>query len=186
MIYGYARVSTTAQKLTGNGLDVQTEELKNNGAEVIYADAYTGKEIQRPEFSKLLAELKPGDRLVVCKLDRIARTATEGYELVEKLLQEDISVHVLNMGLLDNSLTGKLILHIMFAFAEFERSLIVERTSAGRAIAKEKGVQFGRKKKYTEAQISHAVELANTLSVKKASTLTGISESTIKRAKYGY
>ena len=74
--------------------------------------------------------------MVVTKLDRIARSAMQGIELVQKLLDRGITVHVLNMGLLDNTPTGKLIRNIMLAFAEFERDMIVERTQEGKAIAK--------------------------------------------------
>lgn len=134
MIYGYARVSTTGQARDGNSLEAQDEALKNAGAEKIYSEAFTGTKMNRPQFEALLSEIKSGDRLIVTKLDRIARSATEGFEIIHSLLEKGIEVHVLNMGLLDNTPTGKLITHIMFAFAEFERDMIVERTAEGRAI----------------------------------------------------
>ena len=80
--------------------------------------------------------LQAGDKLVVTKLDRIARSASQGIELVQTLLDKGITVHVLNMGLLDNTPTGKLIRNIMLAFAEFERDMIIERTQEGKAIAR--------------------------------------------------
>ena len=90
--------------------------------------------MHRPELDRLIPSLQAGDTLVITKLDRIARTAAQGSTLIDGLLQQNISVHVLNMGLMDNSPTGKLIRHILFAFAEFERDMIVERTQEGRQI----------------------------------------------------
>jgi DNA invertase Pin-like site-specific DNA recombinase len=90
------------------------------------------------------------DKLIVTKLDRIARTAITGFETVKGLLDRGVSVHVLNMGLIDNTPTGRLILHIMLSFAEFEREMIKERTAAGKAIARQKpGYKEGRPKQIT-------------------------------------
>ena len=145
MIYGYARVSTAGQDLYGNGLESQIEQLKEAGAQIIYKEHFTGTTMDRPEFDKLRAALKPGDWLVVAKLDRIARTASKGYEAVKDLLDEGVSVHVLNIGLIDNSPTGRLMLHVMLAFAEFERDMIVQRTTEGKEIARQKpGFKEGR------------------------------------------
>ena len=82
-----------------------------------------------------VTKLELGDKLIVTKLDRIARTATSGYETVKELLNCRVSVHVLNMGPIDNTPTGGVILHIMLSFAEFEREMIKERITAGKAIA---------------------------------------------------
>lgn len=122
--------------------------------------------------------------MVVTKLDRIARSATQGIELVQKLLDRGIVVHVLNMGLMDNTPTGKLIRNIMLAFAEFERDMIVERTQEGKAIAKQNpDFKEGRPKKFSKAQVSHAVELLDEYSYKQVEQMTGISKSTLIRAK---
>ena len=75
MIYGYARVSTTGQERDGNSIDGQIAELKAAGCEQIFHDSYTGTKMERPEFTKLVNLLQNGDRLVVTKLDRFARTA---------------------------------------------------------------------------------------------------------------
>ena len=136
MVYGYARVSTQMQAKDGNSLEVQKRLLKEKGAEEIYSDAFTGTKAHRPELDKLLDKLQAGDKLVITKLDRIARSASQGIDLIQSLLDKGITVHVLNMGLLDNTPTGKLIRTIMLAFAEFERDMIVERTQEGKAIAK--------------------------------------------------
>jgi DNA invertase Pin-like site-specific DNA recombinase len=146
MIYGYARVSTVGQKNDGNSLEEQSNRLVENGAAKIYVDAFTGTKVDRPEFSKLLQVVRDGDTIMATKLDRISRSASQGIELVDKLLSRGVSVHILNMGVMNNTPTGKLIRNIMFSFAEFERDMIVERTSEGKAIARQReGYHEGRK-----------------------------------------
>ena len=131
--------------------------------------------------------IQSGDTLIITKIDRIARTATEGFELVQTLLERGVSVHVLNMGLIDQSPTGKLILHIMLAFAEFERDMIVERTSEGKAIAKAnaeaQGKKFfeGRPQKFSKEQKEHALKLLENYSYTEVVKMTGISKSTLIR-----
>ena len=184
MLYGYARVSTRGQAKDGNSLEAQENALRSAGATKIYADAFTGTKTNRPELDKLMAVMQSGDTMVVTKLDRIARSATQGIELVQKLLDRGIVVHVLNMGLMDNTPTGKLIRNIMLAFAEFERDMIVERTQEGKAIAKQNpDFKEGRPKKFSKAQVSHAVELLDEYSYKQVEQMTGISKSTLIRAK---
>ena len=184
MVYGYCRVSTQMQARDGNSLEAQKKLLIENGAEKIYSDAFTGTKAHRPELDKLLAVLKAGDKLVITKLDRIARSASQGIELVQTLLDKGITVHVLNMGLLDNTPTGKLIRNIMLAFAEFERDMIIERTQEGKAIAKRQpDFREGRPKLYNKKQIQHALELLQDHSYRQVTELTGISKSTLIRAK---
>ena len=184
MVYGYCRVSTQMQARDGNSLEAQKQLLKENGAEKIYSDAFTGTKAHRPELDKLLSVLQPGDKLVITKLDRIARSASQGIELVQTLLDRGIIVHVLNMGLLDNTPTGKLIRNIMLAFAEFERDMIIERTPEGKAIAK-KQPDFieGRPRLYNRKQIQHALRLLQDHSYRQVAEMTGISKSTLIRAK---
>lgn len=136
MVYGYARVSTKGQDLYGNSLERQEEDLTNAGCSVIYHDSYTGTKMDRPEFAKLMQTLKSGDRLVVTKLDRFARTTSGGIDTIKELLDRGVGVHILNMGLIDNTPTGRLIVTVLLAFAEFERDMIVERTQAGKEVAK--------------------------------------------------
>jgi len=184
MIYRYARVSTQMQAKDGNSLEAQERLLRKNGAEEIYADAFTGTKTHRPELARLLDELQAGDTLVVTKLDRIARSASQGIELIQSLLDREITVHVLNMGLLDNTPTGKLIRTIMLAFAEFELDMIVERTQEGKAIArKQPDYREGRPRLYGRKQIKHALELLEDHSYKQVTGMTGISKSTLIRAK---
>lgn len=184
MIYGYARVSTTEQAKDGNSLEAQKTALKEAGAQVIYSDAFTGTKSHRPGLEKLLGKLQPGDTLVTSKLDRLARSVTDGVKLINGLLERGVVVHVLNMGLMDNTPTGKLIRTVMLAFAEFERDMIVERTQEGRAIARQReDYREGRPPKYKKAQIDHALELLVDHSYKQVEEITGISKSTLIRAK---
>lgn len=179
MKYGYARVSTLHQDL-----EAQLQALDKEGCDKIYSDKFTGTKTDRPKFNKLLQELKEGDTLVVTKLDRFARTTADGINTVKSLFEKGIKVHVLNMGLIEDTPTGRLILSVMLAFAEFERDMIVERTQEGKAIAKQKeDFREGRPKKFTKKQIKHALMLLETHSYKQVEEITGISKSTLIRAK---
>jgi len=179
MKYGYARVSSINQDLEG-----QIRALKKEGCEEIYCDKFTGSKTKRPEFTKLLQVLKEGDTLVITKMDRLARTAADGIHTIKDLFERDIKVHVLNMGLIEDTPTGRLILHIMLSFSEFERDMIVERTQEGKMIAKQKpDFREGRPKKYGRRQIEHALLLLETHSYKQVESMTGISKSTLIRAK---
>ncbi|WP_195269294.1 recombinase family protein [Eubacterium sp. 1001713B170207_170306_E7] len=184
MIYGYARVSTKGQAKDGNSLESQERQLKDNGAQVIYKDSFTGTKKERPELSKLLAEIKKGDTLIVTKLDRIARSMSQGSELVNSLISKGIKVNILNIGTMDNTPTSNLIRNIFFAFAEFERDMIVERTQEGKAIAKNNpDFKEGRPKKYSKQQLEHALSLLKNNSYSQVEKMTGISKSTLIRAK---
>lgn len=136
MIYGYARVSTKGQDKYGNGLEVQEKQLRDNGAETIYYESFTGTKKSRPELNKLMSVLKEGDTVIVSKLDRIARSTRDGLDIIEELLAKGVSINILNMGKFDNSPTGKLMRTVFFAFAEFERDMIVQRTTEGKELCK--------------------------------------------------
>lgn len=148
MIYGYARVSSKGQDKYGNGLEVQEKQLRENGAEVIYYESFTGTKKSRPELNKLMSVLKEGDTIIVAKLDRIARSTRDGLDIIEELLNKGVSINILNMGKFDNSPTGKLMRTVFFAFAEFERDMIVQRTLEGKEICKaDPNWREGRKRK---------------------------------------
>lgn len=185
MIYGYARVSTAAQGRDGNSLEDQVAALQKYGCHQIIEEAFTGKTMDRPKFQKLLELLKEGDTLVVCKLDRFARTAIEGVQTVRELFERGIRVHILNMGLIENTLTGNLILTVMLAFAEYERGMIVERTQTGKAAARQDpNFRDGRPKKFTPEQLQLGLTLLEQgKTYKQIQHLTGISKSTLIRAK---
>lgn len=184
MIYGYTRVSTKGQARDGNSLEAQENALRDAGATRIFSDAFTGTKSHRPQLDALLGVLEAGDTIVVTKLDRIARSASQGMELVQSLLDKGICVHVLNMGRMDNTPTGRLIRNVMLAFAEFERDMIVERTQEGKSIAKMKDdFREGRPHKFSNAQITHALSLLGSYSYKQVEQMTGVSKSTLIRSK---
>ena len=185
MIFGYARVSTASQCRDGNSLEDQVAALEKYGCQKIVKEAFTGKTMDRPKFLSLLEVLQEGDTLVVCKLDRFARTAIEGVQVVRELFERGVRVHILNMGLVENTLTGNLILTVMLAFAEYERGMIVERTQTGKAVARQSpDFREGRPKKYTKCQLHHAIELLETGNTyKQVEAMTGISKSTLLRAR---
>ena len=183
MIYGYARVSSKGQEKYGNSLADQEKQLKEAGCTEIYHDSFTGTKMERPEFSKLLDKLQAGDTLVVTKLDRFARTAADGARTIQELLDRDVAVHVLNMGKADKTPMGKLMVTIMFAFAEFERDMIVERTSSGKAVAKATNPEWreGRKPvKLDKALFQYYREKAESkeMTVQKCCDKLGICRAT--------
>lgn len=184
MKYGYARVSTKGQALNGNSLDDQVKKLESEGCEVIYQESFTGTKRDRPQFNAVLDRLVDGDTLVVTKLDRFARSTVDGIQTVKELFEKGVKVHILNMGLVEDTPTGRLIFNIMSSFAEFERDMIVERTQEGKAIAKlREDFREGRPNKYAQKQIQHAIKLLETHSYKQVEGMTGISKSTLIRAK---
>ena len=145
MIYGYARVSTKGQERDGNGLEAQEKILRENGAAVIYHDAFTGTKVDRPELNKLVEMLKDGDVLIVSKLDRLGRSLSKTSELITELLERGVTINILNLGVLSNNSVNTLMRNVLLAFAQFERDMIVERTSEGKAIAREReGYREGR------------------------------------------
>lgn len=179
MKIGYARVSTT-----GQDLEAQIEQLKAEGCDEIYSEKFTGTKTDRPMFNSVIDTLHKGDTLVVTKLDRFARTTVDGIQTVKALFNKGVKVHILNMGLVEDTPTGRLIFNIMSSFAEFERDMIVERTQEGKAIAKQKpDFREGRPNKYNKKQIEHALSLLDSHSYKQVEDLTGISKSTLIRAK---
>jgi DNA invertase Pin-like site-specific DNA recombinase len=179
MKYGYARVSTQQQEL-----EVQTEVLRKEGCEVIYEEKFTGTSTDRPKFTQLLEELQEGDTLVVTKLDRLARNTKEGIEVIEGLFQKGVKVHVLNVGLLEDTTMGRFFLTTLLAVAEMERNLIVERTQEGKALAKQrKDFREGRPRKHSKQQVEHALKLLETHTYKQVETMTGINKRTLIRRK---
>ena len=182
MRYGYARVSTKKQAKAGNSLEAQTELLLANGAQQIVSDTFTGRRLDRPQLQALLARLQPGDVLLATKLDRVARSISQGSQLVSELIARGVTVHILNLGILDNSPASRLIRNVFFAFAEFERDLIVERTTEGKASARlAPGYQEGRPRTYTDEDICYCLTLMQELSINTTAKVTGISRRTLQR-----
>lgn len=137
MIYGYARVSTKGQAKDGNSLEAQERLLRDNGATTIFHDAFTGTKVDRPRLNELLAMLTEGDTLIVTKLDRLGRSLSKTSELITELIERGITINILNLGVLSNNSVNTLMRNVLLAFAQFERDMIVERTSEGKAICRE-------------------------------------------------
>lgn len=184
MIIGYARVSTAKQATNGNSLADQEKALRDAGAERIVSDAFTGTKMDRPAFSNLLETLNDGDTLIVTKLDRFARTVVEGVSVIRRLIERGVTVRILNMGTVENTPTGKVTLSVMMAFAEFERDMIVERTQAGKAVARANGKRVdGRPKKFPKKYVEEALKrIEEGESYNDVADDTKISKSTLIRA----
>lgn len=178
MKIGYARVSTTDQTTA-----LQIDALKQAGCTRIFEDTISGSTTKRPQLDRCLKALKPGDVLVVWKLDRLGRGLAHLISLIDTLRARSIGFRSLSEAIDTTSAQGKLVFHMMGALAEFERSLIAERTSAGRTAAKARGVRFGRKPKLTPQQIEHATKLsASGTPVVEIAQLLNVSKFTVYRA----
>lgn len=189
MVYGYARVSSKSQ-LDGNGLMVQLNDIgKIYPNASIYEEQYTGTKVfERPMLKRLLSKLEAGDILVATKLDRIARNTVEGIKIIEQLFEKGVAVHILNIGLLENTTMGKFFLTVLLAVAEMERNTIMERTREGKEVARQKeGYKEGRKKIYSKEHLDHALSMLSVnggkYSYTQVSNLLKISKSTLVRAQ---
>ncbi|WP_287649982.1 recombinase family protein [Blautia sp.] len=184
MIFGYCRVSTKGQAKDGNSLEAQEQEIlsRYNDAQ-IYKEAYTGTTTDRPVFNDVIQKMKEKDMLVVSKLDRLARNTEEGIKIVKDLFKKKCSVHVLNVGLLEDTAMGQFFITTLLAVAELERNQIIERCQTGKAIAKlNPDFTEGRPKKYNQKQLDHALDLLLDHSYKEVVQMTGISKSTLIRS----
>lgn len=183
MIFGYARVSTKTQARDGNSLEAQQAALTAAGAEKIYTDTFTGTKIERPEFDRLRAQLRKGDVLIVTKLDRLARSVSQASGLITEMIDEGITINVLNLGILSNDSVNTLLRNVLLSFAQFERDMIVQRTQEGKAVARATDPNFreGRPPKFDTEQLDHAMALLEDHSYAQVVKLTGISKSTLIR-----
>ncbi|AIK96625.1 recombinase [Candidatus Paracaedibacter acanthamoebae] len=139
MLVGYARVSTQDQNLF-----LQLDALKEVGCHKIFTEKASGAQRERPELTAALNYMRPGDTLVVWKLDRLARSLKQLIETVEKLESQEIGFQSLTEAINTTTSGGRLIFHIFASLAEFERSIIKERTIAGLSAAKRLGRVGGR------------------------------------------
>lgn len=183
IIFGYIRVSTATQALKGNSLEEQQMELIAHGVQKrnIYRDVYTGTTTDRPQLNKLVKKLQEGDTLIVTKLDRISRSVSEGAVLIRDLINKGVRIKILAMGdvAMDDTPAGKLIVHVFLSFAEFERDMIVQRTQEGRRVSG----HLGGRPRIPREKIEYALALLETESFRQVARETGISKSTLVRAK---
>lgn len=178
MLLGYARVSTLDQNPA-----LQLDALKLAGCERTFTDeGISGGAIKRPALDEALAALKPGDVLIVWKLDRLGRSLSHLIQITKQLGERDIGFRSLSESIDTTSASGRLLFHIMGALAEFERALITERTRAGMVAAKQRGVKVGRKPKLSPDQIDHARKLIDAgESPRHVATSMGVSTATLYR-----
>ena len=178
MIIGYARVSTD-----GQSLEAQQVALKAAGAERIFAEKVSGTVTDRKALAKAIAALQAGDVLLVTRLDRLARSTRDLLNTLAAVADKGAGFRSLADPMLDTtSAHGRLILAVLGALAEFERSMILARTADGRKRAMDRGVQFGRKPKLSAFQMQEAMtRRANGESLADIGRSYGVSHSTISR-----
>lgn len=181
---GYCRVSSVGQKDNTSLPEQEALILDKYPDAMMMRETYSGATMERPVFQEAIDLIGEGDILICTKLDRFCRTTKEGLEYIDLILGRGASIHILNMGLIENSPIGRLIVTQLLAFAEFERAMILERTKSGRARARlNPDFRDGRKPKFTKAQISHALQLLDSYSYRQVESMTGISISTLTRAR---
>ena len=186
MEYGYIRVSSKSQKENNLLSEQEQSILEKYPSAEIHREVYTAAKDfnNRMVFNDLIERLSDGDCLAVCKMDRFCRNVREGLNIIDALLSKGVTVHILNLGVIDNSPIGRLLYTVLLAFAEFERNLILERTQAGRELARQKdGYVEGRPRKFNNTQIALALQLLENHSYKQVEEMTGISKSTLQREK---
>ncbi|EJL6704754.1 MULTISPECIES: recombinase family protein [Shewanella] len=174
---GYARVSTDDQNL-----HLQRDALVAAGCEIIYEDKASGKSTARPELDNCLKALRPGDTLVVWRLDRLGRSLGDLVKVVTNLIDErGVGFLSLHEQIETNSASGKLIFHVFAALAEFERNLISERTKAGLDAARARGRKGGRKPKLAPKDIREIKVLLKdpSIPVSDVAKRFGVSRTTI-------
>lgn len=163
MIIGYARVSTQDQNA-----ELQIDALKQAGCQEIFTEKMTGTLKSRPELSACLRTLRKGDTLAVWRMDRLARSLKDLVEIIENLHQREIGFRSLTESIDTTSASGKLIFHIFGALAEFEHSLILERTKAGLAAARARGRKGGRRPSMSPSDVKKAAAMLSDPQMTKA------------------
>lgn len=151
MLVGYARVSTLDQNPA-----LQIDALKGAGCERIFTEQASGAQRERPQLKAVLEYLRPGDTLVVWKLDRLARSMRQLIKTVDTLQSGGIELRSLTENIDTATAGGRLVFHIFGALAEFERAVIRERTSAGLRAARERGKKGGRPRRFGPKELAAA------------------------------
>lgn len=181
MKIGYARVSTLHQDLS-----LQLDALHLAGCELIYQETGSGSKSDRPELMNLLKAIRPGDELVVWKLDRLSRSLKDLINLINELESKEVGFQSITDHIDTTTPAGKLMFHIFGALAEFERNIIKERTMAGLKAARSRGRLGGRPRKLTPKQIQMAKSILdspdNKNSVEDIARQFGVSRATLFRA----
>lgn len=180
MLIGYARVSTR-----GQDLDQQRATLAATGCARLFEEKLSGAKRDRPELVRMLDYLQPGNVVVVTRLDRLARSTRDLLDIAEKVKEAGAGLRSLAEPWADTTTpAGRMVLTVFAGIADFERSLIVERTSAGRIAAQARGVRFGPSPALSAEQIRHARQLIDEddRPVAEVARLLGVHRATLYRA----
>lgn len=177
MLIGYARVSTGDQNL-----ELQSHALNGAGVERLFTDKMSGVKVSRPGLDEAIAFARPGDVLVVWKLDRLGRSMKGLVDLAAKLESKGVDLRSLTDGIDTKTASGRFFFNVMAALATMERDLMLERTKAGLAVARRAGRVGGRKPKMTKEKFDAArVLLDSNTPPKDVAATMGISLSTLYR-----
>jgi len=178
MTFGYARISTTQQDEA-----LQLDALNHAGCTRIYTDKASGAVQSRPALDELLEHLRPGDTIVVWRLDRLGRSLRHLVELVAMLEERSVGLRSLTESIDTTTPGGKLIFHVFAALAEFERELIRERTYAGLAAARVRGRVGGRPSVWTDKKRALALSMyaAREHDVSTIARILGVSRASVYR-----
>lgn len=183
MMIGYARVSTQ-----GQDLDQQRAALGAAGCVRIFEEKASGAKRDRPELARMLDYLQPGNVVTITRLDRLARSTADLLNIAERIKEAGAGLRSLAEPWADTTTpAGRMVLTVFAGIADFERSLIVERTSAGRIAAKARGVRFGPSPALSADQIAHAHQLINEdkRPVAEVARLLKVHRATLYRALGG-
>ena len=175
-IFGYCRVSTVDQNL-----DLQRDALTRAGCTDIFEEKASGSKKHRPELDHLLSQVREGDKVVVWRLDRLARSMKQLIETVEDLQTRGVELQSVTENIDTSSPGGKLVFGIFASLAEFERSLIQERVNAGLSAARKRGRIGGRPKVLDENKIKIAKSMRSNHSLSEIATHLGVSKSTVHK-----
>lgn len=185
MRIGYARVSTTRQADEGTSLQTQRRRLTEAGAERVIEDGgKSGATTDRPGLAELRAAVRPGDVVLVTKLDRLCRSTKDLLEVVEEWTKHGVSLQCIDQGLSFSGSSGRFLLTLLGAVAELERNMILERTAAGRAAAKASGRSLGGHACHwtdKDAQKAQNLVREHALSTRQAAGAMGVSPRTLRR-----
>ncbi|HPA57617.1 MAG TPA: recombinase family protein [bacterium] len=183
MLVGYARVSTSDQKM-----DLQFDALKKDGCGQIYSDVSSGARTDRPELDRCISFLRKGDILVVWKLDRLGRSLRHLLNLVAEMELKEIGFRSIQENIDTTTAGGKLIFHLFASLAEFERELIRERTVAGLSAARARGINEGRPRVLSVEQVKMAQKMLadKTIPIKEILDTFKISKSTLYKSVREY
>lgn len=178
MIVGYARVSTQDQSL-----DSQLDLLKAAGCERIFEEKASGSKDDRPELQRAIDMLRPGDKFVVYKLDRLARSTIKLISTLEEIQKRGVEFKSISDNIDTSSPAGKALFQMLAVFAEFERNIIIERTNAGLAAARARG-RVGGRPKTPQKTVHQALTLYDSkqYSISQITEMTGVKKSTLYRA----